>query len=364
MKKGIAFFTVGFAFNRLVRMRFYEKIFPKDVKIFLITTDRYVGKEEEHYQQRYDLKRTKLVTFHHNPITLPFEIRRFCKENSIDRLINLGFHTSAPILFLSTLFSDTDYCLNILTDVLKQHYLEAGIKAKMRAFSELFLIYPFVFFSKKSFFTDLLNAKRAPIFFLSPKQKIRWLAAPVDTDFFKSKNKTVARKKLHLPLNKKIVIFVGRINYLKCSDVLSEIVRSHPEIHFVVIGRLIDQNFPKKAKNLTLISDKSSEELLDYYSASDFSFCANRGGGGIGLSTEEALACGVPVLVSKDFELDESEAVYQVQTRVSEVEAVIKSFFDLSQKERDALSRKARDYAVKKYSNHFWKEKYIKAYLE
>jgi len=89
MKK-ICFFSVGFAFNRLVRMRFYEKIFPKNVEMFLFTTNKYEGREKEKYQYKWDLKRTKIITAEYHPLKLPFALRKFCIENEIDRVINIG----------------------------------------------------------------------------------------------------------------------------------------------------------------------------------------------------------------------------------------------------------------------------------
>jgi len=85
--KKIAFFTVGFAFNRLVRMRFYEKTFPKHVQIYLITTDKYEARDSSMPQQEYDLSRTKIVKIHYD-WRLISNIRRFCKDNKIDRLIS------------------------------------------------------------------------------------------------------------------------------------------------------------------------------------------------------------------------------------------------------------------------------------
>lgn len=366
MKKRICFFSVGFAFNRLVRLKFYEKIFPKDINIFLFTTNKYQGKEKQSYQKEWTgLKRTKIVYAEYDPIKTFFNLRKFCKKNKIERVINLGFHTAWPILFFSTVFSKRDYCLNVLTDIFKQHYLVETKKEKLNEIFTLVFLWLGVFFAEKVFFTDRLNAQRAPIFFVSGKEKMSWLAAPVDTSRFKMGNKETARKKIGMPLNTNVVIFVGRISYLKCSDILRKLINENKDIYFIVVGRLIDKEFLDiKSDNFEYIEMLSSEQLVDYYNASDLSFCLNRGGGGLGLTSEEALACGVPIIVSKEFKLKKSASLFQVSVDFKEVNNVVRYFFKLPEKERLKLSKYARKYAEDDYSDDVWREKYINAYLK
>ena len=37
---------MGFAFNRLNRLKYYEKIFSEETELYLFTTDKYKGKEK------------------------------------------------------------------------------------------------------------------------------------------------------------------------------------------------------------------------------------------------------------------------------------------------------------------------------
>src|SRR3989344_9544822 len=86
----ICFFSVGFAFNRLVRLRYYEKIFPKSVEMFLITTDKYENTKEQNYQGQWKLKRTKVIVMKYHPLKLLFEVRDFCRKNNINIVTNMG----------------------------------------------------------------------------------------------------------------------------------------------------------------------------------------------------------------------------------------------------------------------------------
>jgi len=86
-------------------MRYYEKIFPKDAKLFLFTTDKYEGAEKKNYQFQWDLKHTKIHVEKYDLKQLPFKLRKFCEENKIDRLFNIGYYMSCFILLYATLFS-------------------------------------------------------------------------------------------------------------------------------------------------------------------------------------------------------------------------------------------------------------------
>lgn len=361
MIRRIAFFTVGFAHNRQVRMRFYEKIFPKDIEIYLVTTNKYKKKKGE----EYSLGRTKIVTLDYNAATLPFALRRFCKENAIDRLMNIGFHTSAPLLLFATLGTKTDYCLNVLVDIFNQHTLVETKREALRDFLTIPLLAPFVWMARKVFFTDYLNYFRAPLFYLSPRSKMAHLAAPVNTDLYTIQDKTLARKRLGLPSKERIVLYVGRVNYLRGADVLMYLIKKNPEIRFVVIGHSEDEAFSRfNAKNLLHFERKNSEELLDYYNAADFSFCLNRGGGGIGMITGESLSAGTPAMISKQFKAHTSPALYQISVNNNAAQKTLEAFFALPENVRKDLRQKGRQYALDFYSGKAWAHSYLKEYLE
>ncbi len=366
MKKRICFFSVGFAFNRLVRLRFYEKIFPDDVELILYTTDKYKGTEKSNYQHQWTgLSRTQIFVEPYHPINTYLKFRNFCKKNKVDRIINLGFHTAWPILFFAKLFQKSDYCLNILTDIFNQYYLAQTKKEMFKEIFTMIYMWPGVFFAKKAFYTDRLDSLRAPKFFLSKKSKMIWLAAPVNTDFFIPKNKMTSRKKLDLDVKSNIVIFVGRINYLKCSDILKYLIDNLPEVNFIVVGRIIDNDFRLylSKPNVIYKESLSSAELVDYYNASDIGFCINRGGGGIGLSTEETLSCGTPVIVSKNFKLKESKSLIQITVDKNYAKIYLQKFFELNKKIINELSIDSRKYVMENYSDDVWKDRYITSYL-
>jgi glycosyltransferase involved in cell wall biosynthesis len=365
MKKRICFFTVGFAFNRLIRMKYYEKIFPKDVEIFLFTTDKYKGKEKENYQFPWDLKRTKIHRENYSLFKLPFKLRKFCNDNKIDRLFNIGYFTGGICLLYATLFSKRDFIVN--------RFAKLGYKINsMKDFFIIFfrflvfslLLYP----SKRIIFVDSAHKrfyrKLAEALFIS-ENKIKYLPAPVNTELFKPESQAEARKKLNLPKEAKIVLFVGRTSHEKGAHILKKIISKNPDITFIVVGNITDQDYHKLNKeNFIHEQKKSSEELVDYYNAADLFYNLQwTDSSGIGITTEESLASGTPALSCFKEGIIKNLALFLVPVNFKKANQKIKEFFKMSIEEREKLSIEARKYAEKYYSEKANREKYLDYYL-
>jgi glycosyltransferase involved in cell wall biosynthesis len=357
---------VGFAFNRLVRMRYYEKIFSEEVEIFLFTTDKYKGKEKKNYQFQWDLKRTKIHVEEYNPFTLSFKLRKFCEENKIERILNLGDFTSCLLLFHATIFSKRDFVMNQLADIscLKMDSPKDIFITGVRFLMFLFLLLA----SNKTIIVDYAEHKTyknlAKFLFISPR-KIKYLPAPVNTKLFRPLNKMNARKKIKLPLRRNIVIFVGRVGYEKGSDILKELIEVNPDIFFILIGRLLDKEYINtKTKNFMYLEKKSPEELVDYYNAADLCYDLHRlKHGGLGLAVEEALATGISALSPIRPGIKKTSALIQITVNFEKANQSMRDFFKLSSEERKRISKEARAYAEKYYSGEANKDRYVEYYL-
>ena len=357
MIKNICFFSTSFAFNRFNRMKYYEKIFPKEIKMFLFTTDRYEGSSRV-YAGKWDLKRTRVKQVKYRSLGVVKDLRRFCKENKIDTVINLGMANSAYVILLATLFSKTEFIVNIMNVFRPQS------QSKFKEWLNFFTFYPLVLFSKRAIFVDYYDSKRVKKLLWKSKD-IKFIPAPTDTKVFKVNSKKAARKKLGLPQNKKIVIFVGRLNYAKGTDLLMGLVKRNKEILFLAIGKAIYEPFKKfKAKNLIHFPNKTSEELVDYYNSADLGFFTQRlYGSGLGQTTQEAMACGVPSINRNWKGLIESSALFLIPIGQDFADNVLKDFFKKSKKEKDALRVTARKFIEKNYSGDTLKNKYLNYYL-
>lgn len=363
MKK-ICFFSVGFAFNRLVRMRFYEKIFPKDIEMFLFTTNKYKGREKEFYQHKWDLKRTKIITAKYHPLKLPFTLRKFCMENKIDRVINIGNWRGSVNSLIASSSSKTGYIMNIFGDIVDEE------KSFILNSINMLLFYLLILASKKTIFNDYADYKKHKKLFRLFKQgnKIKYLPAPVNTNLFIPKDRQSCRKELFLPKNKKIILFVGRVDYGRGSDILIDLIKLNKDVLFIVIGRLMDKNFEKlKALNVIFFEKKSSEELVDYYNAADLGlFLHRKYRGGLGLVVEESLSCGIPAITPVRQLPKYSESLFQTPFPLNsnKINLFISKFFKMPAKKRKELGKIARKFAEENYSDDAWKDSYSHFYLD
>ncbi len=368
MIKRICFFSAGFAFNRLNRLRYYEKIFPKDIEIFLFTTNKYKEKEKENYQHLWDgLKRTKIIVADYN-LYLPFAFRKFCKENKIDRIVNLGNRKVFPLFLFASLFSDTEYIISLMGGVPDEGCLK---KLNIYEIGQLLFYYFFGLFSMRIITNDYgiykryasNNKQNISKLFIS-KNKLKFLPVTVNTELFIRKNKSRVRKRLGLNRNKKIAIFVGRT--ARCADILAELIKSNKDILFIIIGRITDDIILKlKNKNFMHFSKKSPEELVDYYNASDIHIALHdKSGAGLGLAAEESLSCGVPTIIPFTDTMKDSSALFKIKLDKESAENSLHNFFKKPEIERKALSKEAREFALKNFSGSIWEERYKKHYLE
>jgi glycosyltransferase involved in cell wall biosynthesis len=131
----------------------------------------------------------------------------------------------------------------------------------------------------------------------------------VDTNCFCLIEKKESRKKLGLPVNRKIIFSVRRLVYKNGIDTLIESVKlvskNYPDILFVVAGKgpnkgLIENRIEELGieNNIKLTGFVSDELLPQYYNAADYFILPSASGEGLPLVLFEAMACGLPVIAT------------------------------------------------------------------
>ena len=150
-------------------------------------------------------------------------------------------------------------------------------------------------------------------------------AIGVNFDVVKPMDKEKARRSLNLPLNKKIILHVGRFNSEKGLDLILDsykTLKEEYETELVVIGgQKTEPLYKELIKSGAIVKQRvPHEELIPYYSAADvylsLRFYPNSRMesrslfGGMGIATRESLACGTPLVGTdslKSFIGDEDE---------------------------------------------------------
>ena len=145
--------------------------------------------------------------------------------------------------------------------------------------------------------------------------RIRIVPPGVDHAFFGPGHRPQARRALGLPLDGRLLLFVGRIQPLKCADVaietLAELLESGREPYrLVVVGgpsgpygekslqRLFDVADGRGVRDHVHFVEPQPHELLSsYYRAADVCLVPSRSES-FGLVALEAAACGTPVVAS------------------------------------------------------------------
>ena len=139
-----------------------------------------------------------------------------------------------------------------------------------------------------SAFTQMLVKKHYGVDSRVIENAVDWQSLPLI-------NSVEARKKLHLPLEKKIVLFVGRQHEGKGFDRLEALARHGPDWDFMAV---VPDPRPTRLENLKLVGPVDRDTLAAYYGACDCVYWPTRFEG-FGFVPLEALACNRPVVGSK-----------------------------------------------------------------
>lgn len=133
-------------------------------------------------------------------------------------------------------------------------------------------------------------------------KKVGVITPPVDESIFKPMSQTEMRKKLGLPLDNFIALFVGRM--VRGKDVEIAVTATYlikdPNITFVFIGegplQYLIENAALGDKRIIFTGNVKHHELSYYYNAADILMCAPVDSGVIAYIAREALMCGLPIL--------------------------------------------------------------------
>jgi len=130
----------------------------------------------------------------------------------------------------------------------------------------------------------------------------RFITNGVDTALFSygdAAARGAARERLGLPLDRRIVLYVGRFLFMKGLPVIEALARRDPQALFVLIGAGPLDPRRWNLPNVVVQPFQPQEGLRDYYWAGDVLILPSTGEG-FPLVVMEAMVCGTPVIVSAE----------------------------------------------------------------
>ena len=122
----------------------------------------------------------------------------------------------------------------------------------------------------------------------------------VDFNVFKPlNNKDAIREKYGIPKDKKVIISVTKPQVAKGWHILKDLCNTMKDVHWLFVCTNIPEgNIKIKKKNVTLLNTLPREQMPELYNAADV-FCLPSLVESYGISTVEAMACNLPIVMSK-----------------------------------------------------------------
>jgi len=355
----ICFFATNYDHTRQKLIDYYEHVLSKKAELFLFCKDSEIEKYHNKSFIKYGYSGSKL--------TLPFKLRKFCKDNNIDILVGFsGAGEVSAVLVFATLLTRTKYIAHIhgnffwkSKDIGDFRFFVYTLQYNLK--SSFFIISQF--FAKRLLLcSETMTYKLRRLFFLN-KHKIEYVPSVIETDFYRPKDKLKSRKNLGLKSKDKILLYVGRVSYLKGSDWLIKLIKRNTDKKFVLVGALKTRQLEKEHfKNVIFVQSAAGETLVDYYNAADIFLFLSRTEGNP-LALREAMACGLPSIALDIESLSSLKPVIKLPRRIDILQQKIVEFFNLSKKEKKKISDKSRKFILKEYSPDVWNKKYKSYFL-
>jgi phosphatidylinositol alpha-1,6-mannosyltransferase len=144
----------------------------------------------------------------------------------------------------------------------------------------------------EQYFTELFSFSRAPLYLANGVDTTRFTPAP-------AAERKALRLRMGWPADRKVRLFVGRFVEKKGLPFLRELAIARPDEHWVFIGHGGEDPARWNLPNVEVVGKLPQSAIVDYYRAAD-TLVLPSVGEGFPLVVQEAMACGLPALISTE----------------------------------------------------------------
>jgi len=230
---------------------------------------------------------------------------KISKESGTKTVIHLHEYHNLHGLLIATLFKGQK--------IIAQHHGGSWPLKHLRETKKYRIFFPFFLLGQiwENLVLKNINIFYAlsedEIIYLKEKAKnseIRFQTMGIEEEYFKKVDKKIARKKLNIPLNKKMILYLGRINIVKGVKELIDSMREMKDIELKIIGfgpqETEYKNYVKenKIENVEFMGAIFGEKKMLYLSAAD-ALVLPSSKEGAPVCIMEAMARNLPVIASK-----------------------------------------------------------------
>ncbi len=188
--------------------------------------------------------------------------------------------------------------------------------------------------------------------------------------FHPIENKEELRKKLKLPIDKKIFIWVGCLSERKNPLFLAKIIKEYnlKDDFFIFCGdgylKLALENIASNFDNILLTGNINN--VQEYIQASDY-YISTSLSEGLPLSVLEGMACGLPVILSN---IPQHKILFKQGYEIGlpfetyNSEQLVNCIFNILKKDNSVLEKNCIDLLLQDFTAYKMSEKYSQAYEE
>jgi len=211
-----------------------------------------------------------------------------------------------------------------------------------------------------------------------PKTKaVGFIPASLNPNQFVGGDGEKIRNRLNLQ-NKKVILSFGHVipirNRVTLVSALPKILRQIPSAQLVVVGQVYDTEFLTTAErlgiasNITVVGRVPHSDVPDYLAASDVE-CHDVNSHGLGITTFEVMAAGIPVVASveedvfPDVRLSDWPEM-RIRSHLS-TDQLAKELIDLLQVDHNTRNRviaQQRDFVLQNFSSDIISKKYLNVF--